>query len=733
MKRARWAGDVMTAIAYLAVTIFVCMITVPIAEAQNIEPVGTFSGPTHPDTALIQGTDGLLYGTTGGGGNDLVFKVPLNGTPFTPIDTLQCASEGCAGADSLGALIQIGNFLYGTRTNGGSPNNGGTIFEVNVETMASRAIHVFQVNAQDAFTNDSFDGRVPLSGLILSDGFLYGTTLFGGASNQGAAYRIRPDGSEFSIIHSFICVSDSDCAYVPASGMIQLSDGFLYGTTVGGAGLMSGTIYKLSTDGATFQILHIFTDNTGSVGSPFAALVQGSDGFLYGTTANSGFAAAGTVYKILPDGTQFSTIHPFTGSPNNGGLPLARLIQLSDGKFYGTTQRGGVNDCGTVFRISASGIFELIDSFVFATNGCFPGNALIQASDGNLYGTAPSGGTGFGTIFRVAGPIVVKQTPVITWGNPADITYPTALSGTQLNASANVAGSFTYAPVAGTVLNAGNGQTLHVNFTPTDTVNYNNASHDALINVLRATTTIQINNIPASPTFGGNFTASYAYTGDGTTSVTSNTPGMCTVSGNLVSFVGAGTCTLVAHASTGTNYASVDGGAQTFSILRASATIGISNIPGSASVGGSFTATYTYIGDGTPSATSNTPGTCTASGNLVTFIGAGTCTLVAHASTGTNYASVDGSAQSFAIAGSNVDTQRLQLISLVQSMNFSKSRENSLTSKLKVPPALTCDPIQGFINEVKAQTNKDINTTQAQQLKGSAMSLGLSLGCNLKP
>ena len=116
MKRARWARDVMTGIAYLAVTIFVGTITVPIAEAQSIELVGTFSGPSHPDTALIQGTGGLLYGTTGGGGNDLVFEVPLNGTPFTPIHTLQCSTEGCAGGDSLGALIQIGDFLYGTRT-----------------------------------------------------------------------------------------------------------------------------------------------------------------------------------------------------------------------------------------------------------------------------------------------------------------------------------------------------------------------------------------------------------------------------------------------------------------------------------------------------------------------------------------------------------------------------------------------------------------------------------------
>src|SRR4029079_17167849 len=85
---------------------------------------------------------------------------------------------------------------------------------------------------------------------------------------------------------------------------------------------------------------------------------------------------------------------------------------------------------------------------------------------------------------------VLKATPVITWSNPADITYPTALSGTQLNATASVAGVLPYTPPATTVLNAGNGQNLSVNFVPTDTVNYNNASKNVSINVLKATPVI---------------------------------------------------------------------------------------------------------------------------------------------------------------------------------------------------------------------------------------------------
>ena len=94
-----------------------------------------------------------------------------------------------------------------------------------------------------------------------------------------------------------------------------------------------------------------------------------------------------------------------------------------------------------------------------------------------------------------------KATPTITWNNPANITYGTALSGTQLNATASVPGSFVYTPASGTVLSAGNGQTLHVDFTPTDTANYNNASKNVTINVQKATPTINWSN-PADITYG---------------------------------------------------------------------------------------------------------------------------------------------------------------------------------------------------------------------------------------
>ena len=175
-------------------------------------------------------------------------------------------------------------------------------------------------------------------------------------------------------------------------------------------------------------------------------------------------------------------------------------------------------------------------------------------------------------------------------------------------------------------------------------------SSAATVIVQQVTPTISINNIPGSATFGGSFTPTYAYTGDGVTSVTSSTTGTCTVSGGVVNFVGGGTCTLTAHATATVNYTAATGSAQSFTIATATPTISINNIPGSATVGGSFTPTYVYTGDGVTSVTSSTTGTCTVSGGVVNFVGGGTCTLTAHATATANYAAATGSAQSFTIA-----------------------------------------------------------------------------------
>ena len=123
---------------------------------------------------------------------------------------------------------------------------------------------------------------------------------------------------------------------------------------------------------------------------------------------------------------------------------------------------------------------------------------------------------------------VLKATPAITWSNPADIIYGTAVSATQLNATANVAGAFTYTPPGGTVPSAGNGQSLSVNFTPTDTANYNSASKSATINVLKATSTVTWSN-PADIIYGTALSAAQLNATANTAGTFSYTPAAGTV------------------------------------------------------------------------------------------------------------------------------------------------------------------------------------------------------------
>ncbi len=159
-----------------------------------------------------------------------------------------------------------------------------------------------------------------------------------------------------------------------------------------------------------------------------------------------------------------------------------------------------------------------------------------------------------------------------------------------------------------------------------------------------------ISNPPVGGIFGGGFTANVATTGDGTKSVTTNSPGVCTVSGFVVSYIGVGTCSLTAHVAAGTDFLAADGTAQTFSVSQeAPTTPTISNLPVGGIFGGGFTATVVTTGDGTKFVTSSTSSVCTASGLDVSYVGVGTCSLTAHVAAGTDFLAADGTAQSFSV------------------------------------------------------------------------------------
>ena len=159
-----------------------------------------------------------------------------------------------------------------------------------------------------------------------------------------------------------------------------------------------------------------------------------------------------------------------------------------------------------------------------------------------------------------------------------------------------------------------------------------------------------ITNLPESAIYSGDFTPVVGTNSNGVTSVTSSTPGVCTLSGPTVSYVGAGACSLTAHVKGTVDYAARDGALQTFTVGRASPSSPlISNIPGDVTEFGSFTAAVDTSGDGATSVSSNTTSVCTVGpdGHTVTFVLFGTCSLTASVAQGSNYSGVTGNPQTF--------------------------------------------------------------------------------------
>jgi uncharacterized repeat protein (TIGR03803 family) len=205
-----------------------------------------------------------------------------------------------------------------------------------------------------------------------------------------------PTGTE-TAIYSFCAASNCTDGQYPKSNLMQAADGNYYGTTTEGGAYDSGAIYKLTPTGA-YSVLYSFTGNDDG-GFPVGGLVQGSDGFLYGTSAGYGADGAGTIFKISLSGN-FTLLYSFTGG-NDGGQPKAPLVLASDGNFYGTAEENGPDRYyGDLFSISPGGDFTVLYGFSGGSDGGQPQDGLVQGMDGYLYGTTSSGSLVDGTLFQ---------------------------------------------------------------------------------------------------------------------------------------------------------------------------------------------------------------------------------------------------------------------------------------------------------------------------------------------
>src|ERR1035441_219212 len=293
-----------------------------------------------------------------------------------------------------------GNF-YGTTYNGGF-YGGGTVFQT---SPSGTYTNLYSFGSSDT------DGANPEAGLVQgSDGNFYGTTDSDNTYDYGTVFRISPSGT-YTSLYLFGSNSPND-GFNPSGGLVQDSDGNFYGTTFGGGTNDGGTMYRISASGS-YTSLYTFGNSPTDGANPYAGLAQGSDGNFYGTTYYGGtsgncYLGCGTVFRISPSGS-YTNLHSFVGPPHDGAVPLAKLVQGSDGNFYGTTSSGGANNTGTIFRISASGSYTSLYTFGNSpTDGANPYAGLAQGSDGNFYGATSGGGTstncpgGCGSVFRIS-------------------------------------------------------------------------------------------------------------------------------------------------------------------------------------------------------------------------------------------------------------------------------------------------------------------------------------------
>ena len=251
-----------------------------------------------------------------------------------------------------------------------------------------------------------------------TDGNFYGTTTAGGTGDNGTIFKMTPAGV-VTVMHEFIHASDGS---FPTSALIQASDGNLWGTTGDGGFYGAGTIFKMTLAGV-FTTVYPFNPNNDG-GYPRSPLTQGTDGNFYGLATYQGPNLKGTAFKITPAGT-FSVLHPFAGGMTDGAYPQGPLIQATDGNFYGLTSGGGLGDVGTILKMTPAGGVTVIHSFTAQDGASLAGNALVQAPGGTLYGTMPYGGSLFSGIAFSLQTDGTGFGVLHTFGNGTEGVYPT--------------------------------------------------------------------------------------------------------------------------------------------------------------------------------------------------------------------------------------------------------------------------------------------------------------------
>jgi uncharacterized repeat protein (TIGR03803 family) len=422
----------------------------------------------------------------------LSFDVTDGGQPYAPL--VQGTNGNLYGTSSLGGA-NAANCAYG---------DCGTVFEI---TPSGKLTTIYSFCSQMSCT----DGAAPNAGLLLgSDGGFYGTTVGGGAHGGGEVFKITQKG-ELTVLHSF----DGNDGDGPYAGVVQGTDGNFYGTTFAGGAYQYGTVFKMRPNGALTTLYSFCSQTNCADGAEphFAGLIQGADGDFYGTTEAGGAnnsssclygVGCGTVFRITSTGA-LTTVYSFCSQANctDGYFPAAGLVQAADGSFYGTTVEGGSisSSDGTVFRITSSGTLTTLHSFCSqgCSDGSTPYGVLVQGTNGNIYGTTVSGGSGGnGTVFEITptGKLTTLHNFGVTDGDEPFAGLVQATNGKFYGTTSEGGASGNCASGCGTVFGLSVGLGPFIETQPTSAAV--GARVTVLGNNLMGTTSVTFNGMPTT-------------------------------------------------------------------------------------------------------------------------------------------------------------------------------------------------------------------------------------------
>jgi len=422
--------------------ILLCAATAIAAHAQTFTTLFVFdiTDGLSP-VGLVQGIGGKFYGSTSQGGAQgwgTVYRISPGGLTTLYSFCSQRQGDMCLDGQEPNPLVLATDLnFYGTTSSGGS-GSGGTVFKI---TPGGTLTTLYNFCSLPNCT----DGLEPYYALTQgADGNLYGLTLRDG---YGTVFKATRSGT-LTTIYTFCSQTQCTDGADPRGPLVQSADENLYGTTYYGGAYGGGSVFKITPAGS-LTTLYSFCSNKPCVDGrqPNAGLIQGTDGNLYGTTELGGFYDRGTVFQITPGG-KLTRLHSFClrTSCEDGAWP-EELIQASDGNLWGITTNGGAHGYGTIFSITPRGVLTTVYNFC-SERDCAdgPGSTatLMQATDGNFYGTNYYyGANSEGTIFRLStglGPFVtfvraagkVGETgPILGQGFTG--TTSVAINGIQVN------------------------------------------------------------------------------------------------------------------------------------------------------------------------------------------------------------------------------------------------------------------------------------------------------------